>query len=301
MEGEEEAVQGDVQGQELGGVGRDSGEKGDRQTDLQAQAAGLSSLFPDPPSQAALYTRDNIHRLFILKQARDAEKDNFDWENREPQERIQQQAEILTRASEAASAAELEKNGDDVKMHQTESSDQKKSHEKKSHFPKKLLPVPDWDIFLTMEPPRVDWIEEDGFYSCFGETWPVEERLAGLKELEMRQFYPDDCLDKRVAMVTLLRTLLKSFLGLIDVILETPQEYPANGVEWRFVSQDKAKDINDLSINFMHLLNEMRPLQAKQDLRNLLISQLNRRKEEANLIKLQCKAMREQLAKLRQL
>lgn len=297
MEGEENgAVRGDgINGQEYDVVGEEEQQQQQQEGGLQAQTAGLSALFPSPPSQAALFTRDNVYRLFTLQQARDdVDKEDFDWENSEPQERIRRQTEILTKAAEAvaSSAVELEKNGDDVEM---ESSDQERKP-----LPK-LLPAPAWDILLEMEPPRVDWIEEDGFYSCFGETWPVEERLAGLKELEMRQFYPDDCSDKRIAMVTLLRTLLKSYLGLIDVILETPQEYPANGQEWRFVSQDKAKDINDLSINFMHLLNEMRPFQAKEDLRNLLTTQLSRRKEEANLIKLQCKAMREQLAKMRQI
>jgi mediator of RNA polymerase II transcription subunit 7 len=136
----------------------------------------------------------------------------------------------------------------------------------------------------------------------------VEDRLAGLQEMGMRQFYPNDCQDRRSAMVTLLRTLLKSYLGLVDVLLEAPQEYLASETipntnqvvqSWRFASQDKAKEINDLSINFMHLLNETRPIQAKEELCNILKKQLSRRREETELIKLQCQAMRKELAKMR--
>jgi hypothetical protein len=262
----------------------------------QQQAQGVASLFSAPPSQAALFTRDNIYRYQTVKQARDADESGFDWENAEPQERLRRQAEILTDAAATLASEEEEDEGD------TKMDDVKDAKEKETKRPN-LLPAPDFDLLLTIEPPRVDWIEEDGFYSCFGETWPVEEKLAGLKELNMRQFYPDDCKDRRAAMTTLLRTLLKSYLELVDVVLEPPQEYLGSddGMQsWRFVSQDKAKDINDLSINFMHLLNEMRPLQAKEDLCSLLKRQISRRREEADLIKLQCQAMKSELAKLRQ-
>jgi hypothetical protein len=264
----------------------------EQQQQQQGQSQGLSSLFTSPPSQAALYTRDNIFRYQTVKQARDA--DDFDWDNAEPLERLRRQSEILNQA-----AASLVKE----KEAEMETDEIKSAEDDKKMQAPNLLPTPDFDLLLTMDPPRIDWIEEYGYYSCFGETWPVEEKLAGLRDLNMRQFYPDDCQDRRAAMKTLLRTLLKSYLELVDVLLEPPQEYLGTdqGMQsWRFVSQDKAKDINDLSINFMHLLNEMRPLQAKEDLCNLLKRQVSRRREEADLIRLQCQAMRTELAKLRQ-
>lgn len=259
----------------------------------QGTAAGqsaLASLFPNPPIQFAHYTRDNVYRFRVLKKAQEGSANDFDWDAATPEERLNKQTEILNKA-----AAKKEEQKEDVDM--------EGSAEKKEIDERQLLPVPDWDVLLTMQPPRVDWIEEDGFYTCFGETWPVEEKLAPLPDLGMRQFYPEDGHDRRAVMVTLLRTILKSYLSLVDVLLEPPQEYLSTENEvqsWRFVSQDKAKDINDLSINFMHLLNETRPIQAKEDLRDMMQKQLDRRREETQLIKLQCKAMRSELAKIRE-
>lgn len=33
-------------------------------------------------------------------------------------------------------------------------------------------PVVDWDL-TALEPPRIDWIQEDGGYEVFGDHWPV--------------------------------------------------------------------------------------------------------------------------------
>ena len=283
-----------------------NGQSHEAETGQGEGQAGLASLFPNPPSQSRLYTRDNIHRYQVLKAARDAD-DTFDWEAATPQERISRQNEILT----AAAASEQEERND-VEMRDSNDGVEKKGERlgedeggARATAPStQLLPCPDWDVLSVMDTPRVDWIEDDGFYTYFGENWPVEERLPTLPDLGMRQFYPDGGQhDRREVMVTLLRTILKSYLGLVDVLLEPPQEYlgTEQGVpSWRFVSQDKAKDINDLSINFMHLLNEMRPLQAKEDLRDLLKKQLDRRREETGLIRLQCEAMKAELAKIKE-
>jgi len=32
---------------------------------------------------------------------------------------------------------------------------------------------PDFDLFELVEPPNLDWIQEDGSWTVFGETWPV--------------------------------------------------------------------------------------------------------------------------------
>lgn len=33
--------------------------------------------------------------------------------------------------------------------------------------------LPEWDLVAELEEPRVDWIEEDGGYECFGDFYPV--------------------------------------------------------------------------------------------------------------------------------
>jgi hypothetical protein len=40
-----------------------------------------------------------------------------------------------------------------------------------------------------LEPPNIDWIVEEGSYSVFGETWPIEEHLPTLEEMGLREMY----------------------------------------------------------------------------------------------------------------
>ena len=40
-----------------------------------------------------------------------------------------------------------------------------------------------------LEPPNVDWIIEEGSYSVFGETWPVNEQLPSLTEMGVKEMF----------------------------------------------------------------------------------------------------------------
>jgi mediator of RNA polymerase II transcription subunit 7 len=40
--------------------------------------------------------------------------------------------------------------------------------------------VPEWPV-AQLEKPRVDWIVEEGYYTVFGETWPVSLILRTLR------------------------------------------------------------------------------------------------------------------------
>lgn len=40
-----------------------------------------------------------------------------------------------------------------------------------------------------MEPPNVDWVVEDGSYSVFGETWPIDEKLPTLEDMGVKEMF----------------------------------------------------------------------------------------------------------------
>lgn len=267
------------------------------------------SLYPTPPSVFARFTRDNVARLQCLTEAkeRDQRTGAFDWVHANPQQRIARQQVILEEAAVKRREEGVRKEEADQGGQNDEAEEGDEKREKQRSIPPDLLPAPDWDVLLAMESPNVGWIEEDGHYTCFGEQWPVEETLPSLEQVGMPQLYPHSVVgqsgtesvaaDERPAILTtLLRTMLKSYLGLIDIVLAPPHEYlaaeqdPATGQtisqQWRFTSHDKAREINDITINFMHLLNETRPLQAREQLRDLLRDQLLRRREEAKLMRL---------------
>lgn len=265
--------------------------------EVEKDAAQITnSLLPPPPSIFNRFTRDNVARFNVLKEAKenDLKSGEFDWENAEPAARLARQKIILESAAAVKQAGKEEFSDDSNK--ETRS----------------LLPVPTWDILLAMEPPNANWIKEDGYYTCFGDRWPVEESLPSLQEMGMTQIYStseNEELDRPEILTSLLRTLLKSYLGLIDTVLSPPEAYlstqndPNTGAiinqEWLFTTQDKARQINDISINFMHLLNETRPLQAREQLRDLMRDQLNNRKQEAKLMRLQCQAIRAEIQSIK--
>ena len=51
---------------------------------------------------------------------------------------------------------------------------------------------PEFDLRELIEPPRVDWIEQEGSWTAFGQAWPIEERLATLEESGVQQLYDSD-------------------------------------------------------------------------------------------------------------
>lgn len=123
------------------------------------QGQVVASLYPPIPSVYARFTRQNIHRYRVLRDRLD-DAMRKEWNDFEPSERIKRQ-ELLLEEAEAALTAERGGTLDVDSQGKTE-------NEQPS-----LLPAPDWDVMLEMDGPNVDWIEEDGYYSCFGDRWPV--------------------------------------------------------------------------------------------------------------------------------
>ena len=46
--------------------------------------------------------------------------------------------------------------------------------------------APDFDLLELVEPPDASWIEEEGGWKSFGESWPLEEKLPTLHSLSER-------------------------------------------------------------------------------------------------------------------
>lgn len=278
------------------GAGAAEGLEGETQQQQQQQGGGgqvVASLYPPVPSVYARFTRQNIHRYRTLRDRLGADESlRLVWNEIEPSERIRRQQAVLEEA-DANQAATINK-------------DEEREVDDAPLLPS-LLPAPDWDLMLEMGVPNVDWIEEDGYYSCFGDRWPIVEQLPNLADTGVRQLYEAGVQDQRPTMQVLLRTLLKTYLTLIDQLLLPPKEYyfrnevPApNGGDgqeggeggtmvtqegWRFATQDIAGEINDIVINFQHLLNELRPVQARDTLKSTMQEQVKRRRDEAALIR----------------
>lgn len=99
----------------------------------------LRNPFPSPPSHYTNYTAHNLTLLSLLR------------------ERVPAEEPSATDATEPSTSTWLLP-PIDVRQQYTTLADQND--------------VPDWPL-TQLEPPRVDWILEEGQYTVFGDTWFV--------------------------------------------------------------------------------------------------------------------------------
>ncbi|KAI9058468.1 hypothetical protein FKP32DRAFT_1742151 [Trametes sanguinea] len=158
--------------------------------------------------------------------------------------------------------------------------------------------VPDWPL-AQLEKPRVDWILEEGHYTVFGDTWFVKEKIPSLAELGGHQLYPaDPSVDRRPALRSILRSMLVTYSKLLDALLLPPPTASSADVEpeWK----RHVEWINVLAQNIMASANDLRPVQARNNLELMMKRQLELRREETKSIHTKCDTLEAQLAALRQ-
>ncbi len=120
-----------------------------------------TSFFPPPPQIYKKFTKRNLRYLEVLNSHKFANNE-ASWEQLTPSQRLERQAAILRQhASASKQASEVE--GGDVEMAPVGEDAAESSQ----------LDLPDFDLKKELEPPNVDWIEEDGGYTVFGQLWPI--------------------------------------------------------------------------------------------------------------------------------
>ncbi|TCD60046.1 Mediator of RNA polymerase II transcription subunit 7 [Steccherinum ochraceum] len=156
--------------------------------------------------------------------------------------------------------------------------------------------VPEWPL-QQLEKPRVDWILEEGHYTVFGDTWFVKDVIPSLGEQGGQQFYPSDpSVDRRPALLTILRSLLVSYSRLLDTLLAPPPAAPYDHPpEWR----KHVEWITIMAQNIMAAANDLRPVQARANLETMMRRQLELRREETKSIHEKCDALEAKLEAMR--
>ncbi|KDQ63352.1 hypothetical protein JAAARDRAFT_53576 [Jaapia argillacea MUCL 33604] len=158
--------------------------------------------------------------------------------------------------------------------------------------------VPDWSL-MSLEKPRVDWILEEGQYSVFGDTWFVKETIPSLSELGGHQLYPaDPSVDRRPSLLSILRSLLLTYSALLSALLSPPPSLavpPTGPPEW----QRHVEWITVLAQNVMGAVNDLRPVQARANLEEMMRRQLELRREETKTLHAKCDDLEAKLAEIR--
>ncbi|WFD25093.1 hypothetical protein MNAN1_000056 [Malassezia nana] len=241
--------------------------------DAAPAALAHTSVFPPPPSVYRHFTKENLAWLALLQEVQ-ASRPSTDIPH-DAAARLAAQNAILAEAA----GPELE--------------------------------PPSIDLVMELTPPNIEWIEEDGGFQLFGQRWPIPETTPSLEQLGL----PDLCAatqsDMRASLHTLLHTLLQTYLELTGDLLRPIQPYnvwvPAPGAPadapsgtWQPSSriQDRLKHMETTVINFQYRVNQLRPAQTREALRQLLVQQIERRRAAAQQLRAKCAAIRSEIERL---
>ncbi|KAL2464762.1 Mediator of RNA polymerase II transcription subunit 7b [Forsythia ovata] len=114
-----------------------------------------------------------------------------------------------------------------------------------------------------------------GTYVLYGANYTTDDVLPTLEEQGVRQLYPKGPnVDFKKELRSLNRELQLHLLELADVLVERPSQYAR-----------RVEDISLIFKNLHHLLNSMRPHQARATLIHILELQIQRRKQAVEDIK----------------
>jgi len=110
----------------------------------------------------------------------------------------------------------------------------------------------------------------EGQYSMFGQTIAMDDHIIrSLESQGLRRLYPREYDHKR-ELKKMNASILVNFLDILDVLVRCPDTNKR---------EDKTHDIQLLFITMHHLINELRPHQARESIRVLMQSQKRQRFE----------------------
>lgn len=113
----------------------------------------------------------------------------------------------------------------------------------------------------------------EGVYHNFGQRISVDDNIiAPLEAHGTKRVYPKSDYDYKKELKKINLSILVNFLDLVDVLVKCPD------TDKRI---EKCNDLATLFINFHHLINELRPHQARETLRVWLHAQRRTREEIA--------------------
>lgn len=111
----------------------------------------------------------------------------------------------------------------------------------------------------------------EGFFHMFGQKISLDDAIiAPLEAHGTKRLYPRTEYDHKKELKKINASILVNFLDLIDVLVKCPD------TDKRI---EKCNDLATLFINFHHLINELRPHQARETLRVWLNTQRRTRED----------------------
>ncbi|KNE97543.1 hypothetical protein PSTG_09238 [Puccinia striiformis f. sp. tritici PST-78] len=158
----------------------------------------------------------------------------------------------------------------------------------------------DLDLRTLSIPPNLEWIKENGGWNSFGDLNPWDSRNQGESLLGMPKLY-DPKIDRKQALKNLLNTLIYSYMNLLQVLsTKGPVTQSTTTTSTTTTETDQiVSHIELTAFNFLGLSNELRPAQATQTLKLMLVNQAHLKRQKAKDVILTCENLRNQLAALK--
>lgn len=129
-------------------------------------------------------------------------------------------------------------------------------------------PLPPFQYINNIDPdklPNPPAPITEGFYYMFGQKISLDDAIIAPLEVHgTKRLYPRSEYDHKKELKKINASILVNFLDLIDVLVKCPD------TDKRI---EKCNDLATLFINFHHLINELRPHQARETLRVWLNTQ----------------------------
>lgn len=141
---------------------------------------------------------------------------------------------------------------------------------------------------LPTPPPPIT----EGFYHMFGQKISMDDAIiAPLEAHGTKRLYPKTEYDHKKELKKINASILVNFLDLIDVLVKCPD------TDKRI---EKCNDLATLFINFHHLINELRPHQARETLRVWLGTQRRTREDIIKKLNAEMEKMNKVLAEFQE-
>lgn len=142
-----------------------------------------------------------------------------------------------------------------------------------------------------LAPPSLEGVQKRGHYFLYGEAWPIREAaLPSLEELGVRVMYdPTTRSDRRDVLKGLLRTIVSKYVQVLDTLSRREDDSTTSSstgssstqAERRQRLDSHVDELRDTAINMHHVLNELRPVQASEQLKKLLRDKIDARRDKA--------------------
>ncbi|KAI9638216.1 mediator of RNA polymerase II transcription subunit 7 [Dioszegia hungarica] len=151
----------------------------------------------------------------------------------------------------------------------------------------------------SLQPPRVDWIDEEAKWMCFGEALTTAPRIPTPAEIGLPPLTnPSD--SPQESLPPLLHSFLHTMLLLLDTLTNTarnPGELEQKG--WAHEGDQYIQHLTNIAATMMVEANQVRSVQAEATLVLLMEKQLQERRAQTAALKSKCEHLSSTLRALR--